>query len=281
MIYSVTFFSNELDILDLRLHELSSVVDKFILIESPFDYSRNPKRLVYHENKERFKEFHHKIIHIIDDLSYENRVGLNLLWDRVDSPLLYNALLEANDENLFVLFIDSDAILKKEIVSKVDITKPTRFFMDWYESYFNYRLTFTTFQWIIGIPFKLIKKYKVLQANRYTRGEEPQPEEFKNNIVIIENSGYHFSKCGKIEDLLEHIKGHPHVERAIDPKIANIEWLQNRRDTGKMWDDMTPDNESVDGGLMELLPYNPVNYPDYVNEHPEIFEIYFKNGMKI
>jgi beta-1,4-mannosyl-glycoprotein beta-1,4-N-acetylglucosaminyltransferase len=278
MIYAVTMFSNELDILDLRLHELDTIVDKFIIVEHPFDYLRQPKRMIYDENKNRFKEFHHKIIHIIDGELYDNQLGLDLMWSRINSNLIYNTLSQANDDNLFTLFMDSDVIIKKDIVTNLDLTKPTVFHMDWYESYFNYKFTTITFQWITGLPFSLIKKYGLLQSHRFVRKEIQPPEDF-NDTVIIKNSGYHFSKSGDIDDLVWHIKGHPHIELATNTKICNREWLQNRRDTGKKWDDVSPDSEPVTQGVFELVSYDPKNYPDYINENPQIFEKYFKGGM--
>ena len=275
MIYEVTFFSNELDILDLKLHELDSIVDKFILIEHPFNYLRQPKRLSYNENKERFKEFHHKIIHIVDSLPYGNKLGLDLLWERNNSPIVFDIIKEM-DDNDFVLFTDSDAFLKKEIVKKLDLSIPTHFIMDWYESYFNYKLVGIPFVWTVGSPAKYLKQFGILQTLRLIRGEVSL-NDFKKNI--IENSGYHFSKCGNLDDLLEHVKGHPHIERATNPIIVNKGWLQKKRDQGRMWDDMN--DIPIESGIFETTKYDSKNYPSYINEHPEIYNDYFINGMKI
>lgn len=57
----------ELDMLDVRLHELDSVVDHFIIVESPVTFSGKPKPLHFSENKERFAKFLYKIIHIVVD----------------------------------------------------------------------------------------------------------------------------------------------------------------------------------------------------------------------
>lgn len=58
-----TFF-NELDLLEIRLEELSSVVDWFVLVEATRTFSGRPKPLYFEENKERYSKFLHKIVHV-------------------------------------------------------------------------------------------------------------------------------------------------------------------------------------------------------------------------
>ena len=68
-IYDAFIFSNELDLLDLRLNTLNDYVDKFVIIESNITFSGKPKSLYFLENKDYFNKFKNKIIHVIvDDL---------------------------------------------------------------------------------------------------------------------------------------------------------------------------------------------------------------------
>lgn len=64
MIFDCFAFYNELEILDIRLHELSSIVDKVVLVEATKTFQGDPKPLYYDENKSLFKKFHDRIIHI-------------------------------------------------------------------------------------------------------------------------------------------------------------------------------------------------------------------------
>ena len=50
-------FYNELDMLEFRLHELSDVVDYFVIAEGTTTFRGQPKPLYFAENKTRFKEF--------------------------------------------------------------------------------------------------------------------------------------------------------------------------------------------------------------------------------
>lgn len=58
-------FYNELDILELRFKELDSVVDFFILVEATHTFTEKEKPLIFSENRQRFKKYLEKVIHIV------------------------------------------------------------------------------------------------------------------------------------------------------------------------------------------------------------------------
>lgn len=64
MVFDTFTFFNELELLELRLNELSSVVDYFLLVESTKTFQGQPKPLVYAANIVRFKSFWDKIIYV-------------------------------------------------------------------------------------------------------------------------------------------------------------------------------------------------------------------------
>lgn len=67
MVYDCFQFFNELDILKLRMHILSDVADRFVISESTVTFSGDPKPLFYEENREMFREFEDRIIHVVVD----------------------------------------------------------------------------------------------------------------------------------------------------------------------------------------------------------------------
>lgn len=64
-IYDGFLFNDELDLLELRLMELGSVVDEFILVEMAHNFQKQPKPLHYQENLARFERWGHRIRHIV------------------------------------------------------------------------------------------------------------------------------------------------------------------------------------------------------------------------
>lgn len=100
-VYDVFTFFNELDLLELRLEMMDSFVDKFVIIECVETFSGNKKPLYYEENKDRFKKYHHKIIHHVtqdppksfDDL--RERI-LDLNSDNLMKQICIQALTTSN-----------------------------------------------------------------------------------------------------------------------------------------------------------------------------------------
>lgn len=64
MIYDCFCFFNELELLEIRLNTLNDVVDYFVICESSVTHTGKAKPFHYEENKHKFADFHHKIIHV-------------------------------------------------------------------------------------------------------------------------------------------------------------------------------------------------------------------------
>ncbi|MBY0430568.1 MAG: N-acetylglucosaminyltransferase, partial [Rhodospirillales bacterium] len=58
-------FFNEFDVLEIRLHELQGVVDRFVLVEADRTHAGQPKPLYFHENRQRFAAFLDRIEHVV------------------------------------------------------------------------------------------------------------------------------------------------------------------------------------------------------------------------
>jgi beta-1,4-mannosyl-glycoprotein beta-1,4-N-acetylglucosaminyltransferase len=63
MIIDAFIFFNELDLLEIRLHELDPVVDRFLIVEAATTFTGAPKPLHYWENRGRYAAFADKIMH--------------------------------------------------------------------------------------------------------------------------------------------------------------------------------------------------------------------------
>jgi beta-1,4-mannosyl-glycoprotein beta-1,4-N-acetylglucosaminyltransferase len=66
-IFDCFIFFNELELLELRFEELYDTVDFFVLVEATRTHAGNEKPLFFNENKERYKKWSDKIIHVIVD----------------------------------------------------------------------------------------------------------------------------------------------------------------------------------------------------------------------
>jgi beta-1,4-mannosyl-glycoprotein beta-1,4-N-acetylglucosaminyltransferase len=64
-IYEGFLFNDEVEMLEIHLNELSSVVDFFIIVESSRTFTNHSKRLVFNEIRSKFSRLEDKIIHIV------------------------------------------------------------------------------------------------------------------------------------------------------------------------------------------------------------------------
>ena len=64
-IYDCFIFSNELDLLEIRLRILNPYVDYFVIVEADKTHRGKRKPLYFQKNKKRFKKWGDKIIHIV------------------------------------------------------------------------------------------------------------------------------------------------------------------------------------------------------------------------
>ena len=58
-------FFNEIELLKLRLKELSEVVDHFVLVEAKRSFSNRKKQLFFEDRKDEFSQYSSKITHLI------------------------------------------------------------------------------------------------------------------------------------------------------------------------------------------------------------------------
>lgn len=106
-------FSDELDMLEMRLGQMDEVVDHFVMIEVERTYKGDPKPLYYTQNKERFAKWNHKI-HCITPY-----LGLAGSWEF--EVIQRNALLDsikalAPSMGDTITFSDCDEIPNPEVV---------------------------------------------------------------------------------------------------------------------------------------------------------------------
>ena len=130
MIYDVFNFFNELELLEVRLHELDDFADRFVLVESTTTFQGNPKELVYEKNKGMFERWHNRIIHVVIDDSPPLIGESN--WDTMSGTwaieiFQFNAATRGLKElkpNDVVMWSCADEIPKKSSVEKTQKSHP-------------------------------------------------------------------------------------------------------------------------------------------------------------
>jgi beta-1,4-mannosyl-glycoprotein beta-1,4-N-acetylglucosaminyltransferase len=217
-------FYNELDMLNMRLHELNDVVDYFILVEANKTFTNNNKEYFFEKNKEKYDKFLHKIIHIkVDDMP-EN-TGNKDNWDRehYQRNQIKRGLnqLDLNDEDIIIL-CDVDEIPKVDTIINIKNLKINGIYkleMDLY--YYNFQNKMEDL-WPLARVFNYgnIKNTSYIDYLTNIRSLK----DFNNNNTI-KNGGWHLSYFGDVDFIINKIKQFSHQEFNTE-KIINKESLQ-------------------------------------------------------
>ena len=288
MIYDCFTFFNELELLELRLHELAGVVDKFVLVEATKTHSNKTKPLYYQENRARFGEFHDQIIHII----VEDMPDAKNAWvlENYQRNCIARGLVNCRPDD-FVLISDLDEIPRATTVAQVSREMPFRddFLSNLTHAALNSRLVKGIFH-RKGLRSKLrnnhpfVVKFRQLLYRHFLNCRTVRPpfthgtrmlhfrdfsgaEEMRHSgYKIVEDGGWHFSFMGGVERIREKLAAYAHQERNL-PQYTDPQVISERINRG------TPL-----GGLDSELRFVPLDdsYPRYVLEHPEKFSSWIK-----
>lgn len=222
MIYDCFTFFNELDLLELRLHELDEAVDFFVLVEATRTHSNQEKPLFFNENKGRFKAFLPKIIHIIVD-DFPDKPEDRWTLENFQRDAIMRGLVNCKP-NDSIIISDIDEIVKGKSVLKYKNRPGIKFFRQkMYYYYFNCQA--------IGITWKPAKmiRYKDLKSPQWLR-VYPAPLDNPTRRMVkranlkhrlrrligldahIMNGGWHFSYLGGIEKVRSKIHSFAHGE---------------------------------------------------------------------
>jgi len=196
-------FYNELELLQYRLETLSSVVDKFVLVESPRTFRGNPKKLYYKENKHLFEKYSDKIVHVIDGDLLEDPPSpwMNEAHQRNYTRVGADSLgLGPGD---IVLLSDVDEIFNPEVIKNIDTLLGQNLFVNMNMDLYYY-----------NIETKLDLDWPAAKATRYSyfRTIYPQVLRGSSDGPVIPNAGWHLSYFGSPKMIINKLKNFAHSE---------------------------------------------------------------------
>ena len=218
-IFDCTNYFNEDLMYGLRLEILDKYVDKFVVAESMYTHSGQPKKLHFDIN--RYQKFKHKIHYIVvedepseliklDGLTYNQVQAMkrvnSLKRIKQQYDVLVNGIVDANDDDLIILS-DCDEIpnlknIKDAKLKKIMIFKQLLFYykfdlhhnaMTWYGSKGCLKKDLLTFNWLRNIKNKKYKPWRLdtfFSKNKYT------------SVNILENGGWHFTNIKSPKDIV-------------------------------------------------------------------------------
>ena len=214
MVYDCFPFFNELDILKLRLEIMDPYVDKFVIEEAKYTFSSEPKPLYYLENKDMFKKWEHKIIHVVVD---ECPLGIEPHdMDHFQKDFILKGLEQCKEDDICI-FSDVDEIPNPDIFESLFAS------MEMGKIYHLAQRMFYCFLNAEEISGKLLSNsgdfdgvkqpmwlgtkvfyYGSLQGRGFW---DLRDKKAKENGVRVENGGWHFGYMGGMgeKDLAKRI----------------------------------------------------------------------------
>ena len=250
MIYDCFTFFNELDLLEIRLNTLASVVDRFVIAEATRTHSGKPKELLFEKNRERYAAFADKIIYIVvDDLLPEEEVSkdaFNLPWvnENRQRNALIRGLSAAKDDDV-IMVSDLDEIPRPECVRDAvrllsSGARCVRFEMSFFNFYLNFK-NYSYAKWMLGtmaIRFGGLRDDSLfvrIKPDRYTQAAENKGNtlhkvRFLSADKTLENAGWHFSYLGGVEAVRRKLAAFAHSEFASVPREILERRLRNGDD---------------------------------------------------
>ena len=192
----------ELDMLNLRLHELDSVVDYFVIAESNVTGTGAPKEMVFWNRRSRFAPFLHKIVHVFtSEVPKDTKKYPSIIYLQRDAIPQALATLDMRDCDL-VLLSDLDEIPRPSLVPqlvkmKALSNKRQRLYMVWLQ----YNALCGGNRWAKAVVAKwaAAKQY----AGRWSEFRAVHYRKpYRKMIAEIPNAGWHLSNFFSVEDIV-------------------------------------------------------------------------------
>jgi len=267
MVYDSFMMFSNLDLLEIRLEEHWSIVDKFIITEAPLTQSCKPKPMHYELNRDRFEKYWDKIVYL---KMTEARFDLHKHFqnERLQRNH-FRLFIDYKEDDIFILS-DSDEIFNAKLFVErniIDVVRergvvPLNLALHHY--YVNYVVK--DFKWTGAVVAtgRVLKRCLPSRLRRKANFKEL-------NEIVTDNVGWHFSWMGgidKINEKLDAVCNREYVTENYVSKMGFEERIKNR----VTFDFLT------DG--YEIVLDNDVELPQYLRENEEKFAHLFYKGEK-
>lgn len=276
------YFDEEV-VVDVRLNTLNPFVDYFVIVESKFTHKGDQRELKF--NHEKFKQFKHKIIYVIDDQCYPQTEKVEIEDNKSEKSrkyifnaayrengqrnLITKGLNGAKDEDL-IMISDVDEIPKlsnlnlEKINEKIIIFKQDMF-------YYKFNLQLPSLIWT---GTKACKK-KYLISPQWLRNIKDKKYSFFRldtffskkkftNIKIINNGGWHFTNIKTAKEIEFKLKSYLH-HREFDENPLSINEIEKIIKNKKAIYDLKVDKTAQkigNGGILKKFNLNKL--PEYI-----------------
>ena len=183
-VWDAVLFSSELDLLEIRLHELSDVVSKFFIVEADRTFTGHPKNLTFALYADRFAPFADRIVHSVFH-AHELAPGESPFENEIAQRRHMNALLRTHHDRSkappLVIFSDVDEIPAAhtmKLLRRCEAPNPIHLQMREY---------LYSFEWPVGEVSWRAQVHRLDANSGYGHGQVAE--------LKLADSGWHCSFC--------------------------------------------------------------------------------------
>lgn len=265
-IYDCFTFYNELDLLDLRLQEMYTAVDHFVIVEATTTFQNAPKPLYLKDNWERYSKYHSKIIHVVvDDMPCASDPWANEEFQR---NAILRGLVNAAPEDIAIIS-DVDEIIRASAVEQIRNSDSHVFGLRM--PYFNFKLNYMlndTIEkycvWPVASKVAVLGNPEELRNSRWSLNTFGHGEKLAL-VELVEHAGWHFTYMGDTEFIRNKIQSFSHAELNTASVLSQIDV-----------DAMIA--KGVGFNPLDPRPFVPVALDSYMPEHILEYTQYTING---
>ena len=213
-IYDCFLFYNELELLEVRLKEMSPYVDKFVLVESCETFRGAPKPFTFAENRERFAAYADQIIYI----PLDKPLKTDDPWtrERYQRAQVLRGLKNCQKEDLIFLS-DVDEIVRGSLIPQITTflsSREVQAVICEQKMYFGYLNRFwSPWRGSVAMRYSDTKRMGI-QKMRRVRNARPRLLRKANiqKVHLLPNAGWHFTSMGGPARFAAKIEAYSHTE---------------------------------------------------------------------
>jgi hypothetical protein len=200
LIWDCFTFFDELLLLEIRLQELSQIVDRFVLVEATKTFQGDPKPLHFAEHAARFAPWHDQIVHVV-----VNDMPAASAWvaEAHQRRAIRRGLVDAQADDV-ILISDADEMPRPGAVAALrEMDRPTTLEVE---------MTYYTFNSMVPKAWTLSK----MKATRLRDLEDPEGLRNDDGLPMMRRAGWHFSYLGDANTARRKLGSFSHVEFNVD-----------------------------------------------------------------
>jgi len=287
-IFDCFMYFDEDIVLDVRLNYLDKYVDQFVIIESEYNHKGEKRTPLF--NIDKFKKFENKIKYILtnkiptgieniktdDNKSEIYRKSIFNAWKRenLQRNQISEGLSDAQEED-WVIISDLDEIPNLSEIKLKNINDNFVFFKQ-DMMYYKFNLRLENYIWVGSKACKI----KNLESPQWIRDIKDRKYSWwrvdtyfskkkYNNILFVENGGWHFSYLKNPKDIEKKLKSYlHHIDYDLNPVgEKGIQEMINNKKT--IYNIKADQKENKFDGTNKLNKININLLPSYILENKD------------